>query len=154
MKFYHGTTRHRADQILTDGVDLSAQRSHDEGDFGWGFYVTRDLCRARAYGHVVLEVDLDLDRFAYIENPYFLEGFTHIEPKTDVERLFHGVAFDPETQEMRTCCNLLADHHMTAAQEIRDTFLSAGYAGITTGRDDGETVVFDVAGVLAVRPLE
>ena len=148
-RFYHGTTRQRADLILAEGVDLSAQRSHDEGDFGWGFYVTRDVCHARSYGPIVIEVDLDLERFAYIENPYFLEGFTRIDPKTKVEHLFHSSAIDPETQEMLTCCNVLSDRHVSAAQNIRDTFLAAGYAGITTGREDGETVVFDAGAILS-----
>lgn len=150
MKFYHGTSRHKAKAILAVGIDPDAERSHDEGDFGRGFYVTQDLTRARTYGDAVLEVDIDLSQFAYIENPYFCEKLQLLQPKTDVERLFYGIAFDPESGEMRTCCHTLPDHAETATQ-IRDTFLEVGYLGITTGRPDRETVVFSSSTVVSVR---
>ena len=45
--FYHGTSREQAAAMRIDGIDMSAPRKRDPGDFGWGFYLTGDLERAQ-----------------------------------------------------------------------------------------------------------
>lgn len=145
-RFYHGTSKERAAEILERGVDLNAPRSHDVGDFGWGFYITQNLVRAQQYGSVILEVEVDLSLFAYVPNPYFCEGLTPTQPQTPPERLFHSLAFDHEGR-MKTVHQGLSGSD-TVARVIREEFLQHGYLGITTDRDDKETVVFDASTIV------
>jgi hypothetical protein len=139
--FYHGTDPEKAAAIVRGGVDVWAER-RDAGDFGWGFYVTADLARARAYGGAVLVVTLDLGRYAFVKNPYFLDGLDPVGPQTEAERLLHGLVVDPQTGQMLTC-NVGLSGREAASQAVRAAFLARGYAGIVTGLCDRETVVFD-----------
>ena len=100
-RFYHGTSKERAAEILERGVDLNAPRSHDPGDFGWGLYLTQNLVRAQQYGSVILEVDVDLECFAHVPNPYFIEKLVPTQPQTPPERLFYSLAFDGEGRMKR-----------------------------------------------------
>lgn len=152
-RWFHGT--HKVEEILAGGVDLSAPR-HDVGDFGWGFYLTTKESRARNYGEVLV-VEIDESRFARLENPYFLNRGHDVDPETDVERLFHEHAFeeleggcDGGTYRNMITVNSLPDKRRTASQAIRDAFLAAGYAGIITDHDGGETVVFDATAILGI----
>ena len=47
MKFYHGTTAARADEVMDN------PQGHDAIN-GWGFYMTRDIEVARQYGEAVI----------------------------------------------------------------------------------------------------
>ena len=141
---YHGTSRERAALILAGGVDFEAPRTRDPGDFGWGFYLTACLSRARVCGEVVLEVVVDTSTFAYLPHPYFLDGLTRIEPTTEAGHLFHDTVFtliDGEWWRMSTV-NGTAEERESAARKVRTVFLAHGYAGIETPHDEGEVVVF------------
>ena len=153
---YHGTSRKRAALILAEGVDMEAPRTRDPGDFGWGFYLTTSLSRARACGEVVLEVAVDTSNFAYLPYPYFLKrgSITPLEPTTEVERLFHDTVFtlvDNDWWKMGTV-NGTADERQRAARKVRDCFLAHGHAGIETPHDDGEVVVFDPTSIQHIHP--
>jgi len=144
---YHGTSRERATLILAAGVDLEASKTRDPGDFGWGFYLTACLSRARVCGEMVLEVAVDTSTFAYLPHPYFLKrgSFTPVEPTTEVERLFHDTVFtlvDNQWWRMGTV-NGTAEERKRAARKVREVFLAHGHAGIETPHQDGEVVVFD-----------
>ena len=144
---YHGTSRERAASILAGGVDLEAPRTRDPGDFGWGFYLTASISRARACGEVVLEVVVDTSTFAYLPYPYFLKrgSLTPVEPSTEAERLFHKTVFtlaDDQWWRMTTVKGT-AEEREHAARKVRTVFLAHGHAGIETPHDEGEVVVFD-----------
>lgn len=136
-KFYHGTSF--AGRIITSGFDISSARRNDPGDFGWGIYFTQQWARAQAYGRV-LQVEMDVSRFAVIPNPYFLKGFERVSPVSEVEQLFHNLVFDGDV--MRTV-NLRGEERVAAAHQVREVFLERGYKGILTRSDDGEAVAFD-----------
>lgn len=143
MKLYHGTDEASAARILSEGFDVDALRRSDPGDFGWGVYLTSSLPRARAYGSVVLEVEVDESRFARLPCPYFLDDFQRVEPETEVERLFYSVAFDAEG-EMLT---IHSPDREGVSKAVAKTFLEAGYDGLVTGPGrygDLEVVVFRV----------
>lgn len=137
---YHGTTATCADSILERGIDLNWRRVRDPGDFGWGFYLTGQHQRARQHGQVVLAARIELTEFAHVSNPYFLDGLDPVEPQSDVEKLFHSIAFDGE--QMLTV-NGRPDQRVHVAKAVRDAFLAEGYAGIATPYDGWEVVVFD-----------
>lgn len=144
-RFFHGTQRR--DAILSSGIDSEAARSHDPGDFGWGFYIDRRRGRAEAYGDV-LEIELDSRRMAHIASPYFLDGLTALEPSTPEEKLFHDLAFAGD--EMET---VSGENREGIAKAIRETFLRHGYTGILT--DSGEAVVFDLGAIKKItQPLK
>jgi len=145
--FYHGTSQEKAEAILRKGVDMEHKRTRDPGDVGWGFYLTTDLERARNCGPVVLEVVINVKTFARIPNPYFLAGLNSVKPTTPDEHLFHGIVMDE--WKMRTV-NGRWDDRVTAAKEVRDTFMAAGHLGIMTSHDGNETVVFDLAAIQSV----
>lgn len=146
--FFHGTSEERAESILREGVDMDYKRTRDPGDVGWGFYLTTDFERAENCGYVVLEVTVNVESFARIPNPYFLNGLSSVEPSTDDERLFHGLVFDGGF--MRTVNGKWSDR-VEAAKEVRDVFRQAGHSGIMTAHDGNETVVFDPAAIVSVR---
>lgn len=143
LSFLHGTDLASAEAIIRDGVTAEPpSRVHDPGDFGWGFYLTRDPARARSYGHTLVGVDVHIDRFAVIPNPYFIDRLTEIQPVTAVEKLFHSIAF--RNGRMRTCTASI-EERIAIARSIRNAFVLDGFAGIRTERPDGETVLFDAA---------
>jgi len=158
--WYHGTEPQRARAILRAGVDLQAERRRDPGDFGWGFYLTREIERAECHGGAVLQVQLDPSRLARIDNPYFIAqgSFDPVTPSTDAQRLFHQIAFDLQDDfelgagpRMRTVRGPL-QQRIETSQAIRDAFLAAGYTGILASQiQGGEAVVFDPS---AIRQIE
>ncbi|GAF80493.1 unnamed protein product, partial [marine sediment metagenome] len=89
-------------------------------------------------------------RFAFLANPYFLDGFKAIAPKTKAERLFYSVAFRDGAERMRTTSGN-REARAVAAKEIRRVFLQAGYHGIKTPHDGGEAVVFDLDAIKSMR---
>jgi hypothetical protein len=72
MRLYHATTEQAAKKILTSGFDLSAPRTRDPGDFGWGIYFTPSLSRAKAMGKVILVADIDTKYFYTTHDAYCL----------------------------------------------------------------------------------
>lgn len=148
--FLHGTSSAQAETILADGFDLEAQRRSDPGDFGWGVYLTDRASRARAYGERVLQVTIDPTRFARITNPYFLKGLEEVEPVTDVEKLFHGVAF---RGGQMLVVKADSEERVAIARRIREAFIGAGYDGIIAGPDSNgqcEVVVFRTEAIVSV----
>jgi hypothetical protein len=143
MSWWHGSNS--VNSILAEGVDFEHPRVSDAGDLGWGFYLSGDVSRARAYGSGILRVFLHEDRFAYLDNPYFLNGLDEVEPKTEVELAFWRLAF--KDGRMRTCAG--ADRK-TVARSIRNHFVSAGFDGIITPHSGGEAVVFTADGILGM----
>lgn len=96
-----------------------------------------------------MEVGVDIKSFANIFNPYFLDKTNPHAPKTDADTLYHSIfkryrvdmsSIDPSSREIQ-------------CKTIRDEFLAAGYKGIYTKYDGFETVVFDLAAVRSVRPV-
>jgi len=55
MRLYHGTSHEACASICEHGVNYSGAR-RDTGDFGYGFYLTKSLVRARSYGPCVREI--------------------------------------------------------------------------------------------------
>jgi hypothetical protein len=147
LTFYHGTTEEKAASILTNGVDLDKSSATDSGDLGKGFYLTTNLNRARSYGKTVLVVKTDIYKMANIPNPYFLNKLESVEPITDLEILFHSIAF--KNGEMVTVRGSM-EYREAASCMLRDTFLRLGYSGITTNYNGKETVVFDLSVILAI----
>jgi hypothetical protein len=145
--WYHGTTREAAESIRRDGFLLTAPRAHDVGDFGWGIYLTRSLARANTYGEVVLDVEVELRTvWARIANPYFICKLTPLRPCTDVEWLFHSIAFDRASGNMLTCGQGASPEvRRETAVRLRDSFLRAGFDGIITDLEDKEAVIFNTA---------
>jgi hypothetical protein len=144
-RVFHGT---RHPESVLSGVRMDVPREKDAGDFGWGFYCTWDHRRAGKYGEVLV-VDVDLHKFAYIPNPYFLRGLREVEPRTDVEKLFHSIAFHDGVMK-----NVQAGYDREeTAKAIRVAFLEAGYDGIVS-EDHRELVVFNPAAVQAVNRIE
>lgn len=144
MTLYHGSSAW--EKILEVGFDLEHPRRSDPGDFGWGLYLSANPARARSYGKV-LKVSLDPSRLAYISNPYFLDRFERVEPKTEEEKLFYGLVFDGDI--MKTV-NLPSDLRVAAAKLVRQVFLEKGYTGIRTSLDDEETVLFSLSAIQRV----
>jgi len=55
MRLYHGTSREACESIWENDVGVSGTR-REPGDFGYGFYLTKSLVRARSYGPCVREI--------------------------------------------------------------------------------------------------
>jgi hypothetical protein len=150
---YHGTSPESAETLLAQGFDTEAVRKHDVGDWGWGIYLTDSLPRARSYG-TVLEVDVDESDFAHIKSPYFLDGFTDLDPETPAEQLFFDIAFD----ERRDMLTVRGGNRERVAREVRDAFLHEGYSGIYPGLTDAmgtkDVVVFDPDAIRSIRRVE
>lgn len=151
MIWFHGTPQETWEKIQADGIDFEVKRRSDPGDMGWGLYLTRNLPRARTYGGVVIQVEILEVRFAYLQNPYFLDGFDPIAPTTPVEKLFHGLVF--QGGKMLTVNGSKESREYTA-KRVRDAFLAQGYLGIITPYSEGEAVVFSQDGIVALRGLE
>lgn len=143
VKFYHGSVN--ADKIIKSGFDIDFKRFSDPGDFGWGIYFTNNKSKAKSYGKII-EADIDLSKFAYIENPYFMKGLKLIEPRTKSEKLFYNLAFD----DNGTMLTLHGDNREQINKKIREEFLKNGYKGIVT-RNNDELVVFDVKTIKGVK---
>ena len=140
FEFYHGTEEKNVIPILKEGF---VKRSlTDSGDFGAGVYLSQSLSRAKSYGKWIFTVEIDLDKFAYIETPYFIKNLKLIMPKNEIEELFYYTAFD-DHGEMKTCSQNYYGSRKKAAEEIRKVFLEKGFKGITTDYTGKETVVFD-----------
>lgn len=145
--WYHGTTSASAKKIMSEGVDLNAPRVRDPGDLGRGFYLTTDPKRAAVCGDVVLRVGVKASHMACIHSPYFLDGLQELTPTTSAERLFYDTAFQDGV--LRTTTGTAAERE-SAAQQIRDAFVAAGYTGILSS-SPSEMVIFDPAVVVAAR---
>lgn len=146
-KFYHGTTPEAAAGIMTNGFDVDAKRAHDPGDFGWGTYFTTDWHRAREMGGpVLLEVEIEMDRLARIENPYFLHKLELIEPANEIEWLFFGLAFTADGMHMKT----IHGDREAVAKQISEAFTERGFTGITTAYHGDETVIFDTDAIRSI----
>lgn len=145
---YHGTTEESAAAILSEGINPTALRSRDPGDFGAGFYLTGELERARDMGPVVLKVSVDFGKLCHIENPY---GLAQVEPDSeDPAHMFKLLAFDDEGL-MRTCHSSKTTEERTlSATMIALAFVRMGFAGIVTSTEDSETVIFDPSCVESV----
>lgn len=143
--FYHGTNR--SDEILASGFDIDAPRRCDPGDFGWGVYLTAKLGRAKFLG-TVLQVEVDLTRFALVPNPYFLSKGEEVLPVTPEEKLFYECVFSKGG--MRTI-NGRREERANHAKEVQRLFLSAGFLGICTKTYDNEAVVFSTDAILSVQ---
>jgi hypothetical protein len=144
LTLYHGSPF--AQKIMDGGIDLGFRRTSDPGDFGWGFYLTNSLNRAKNYGQV-LQVTIDDRLYARIPNPYFLERLQILSPETPEEHLFYDLAFDPVTGEMLT---VTGPQREAICKRIREVFLQHGYAGIVTDLHDQETVVFDPGSIIKI----
>jgi len=140
MRLYHGTSREACESIWENDVGVSGTR-REPGDFGYGFYLTKSLVRARSYGPCVLEFLIDTRHYARVDNPYFTSGFNMFWPTTTDERLFYSLAFG-SGGEMKTVKGS-PESRLLAAVRIRNAFLGAGYKGIVTKYAGGEVVVFD-----------
>lgn len=152
VRMFHGTGVEEANLILGAGFDFRADRRRDPGDFGWGIYLTADLARAQEMGEVVLVVIIDKRKFAHIPNPYFLLLGQERKPETELEKLFHGIAFDGST--MLTCASTVPwERRVVVAQTIQREFLDRGYSGIITETPDKETVLFSGGGILNLQEL-
>lgn len=149
--WYHGTPKWR--EILSAGINIDAPRpTADSGDFGWGFYLTRRLPRAKAHGKV-FEVSIDTSKLAYISNPYL--GKTD----TSEEQLFTNLAFVREQDDyddafdslvMLTTTGTKQDRE-EASKRIRQEFLQRGWLGIKTDYEGGEVVLFDTTPILNLK---
>ena len=168
VTMYHGTTRERASSIMRNGVDVNADRSRDPGDFGFGFYLTRDIDRAQRHGEAVIAVEVDVANMVRIEDPYF--GGIDIEETRDddgrklktfcgrkkpatsfAEEVFCALAFDCDGT-MLTCSGTLThEHKAQSAKVIQRAFLTMGFDGIWSGLDDEETVIFNPRCVVAMQ---
>lgn len=145
MICFHGT---RDPESVLKGIDLDVPRTHDSGDFGWGFYCTFRQSRAACYGHV-LRVDVDLSEFAHIDSPYFLRGFKQLLPETPEEELLYSLLFADGPDVMLTIKGSRADRDRVSRQ-IRTEFLQRGWKGIVSA-SLAELVVFDTSAVRDVR---
>jgi len=142
--FYHGSPY--ALDIARSGIDIGFRRTSDPGDFGWGFYLTNSLSRAKAYGQI-LRVTIDESRYARIPNPYFLNRLQILYPVTPEEHLFYDLAFDPVSGDMLT---VTGPQREMVCKKIREVFLQRGYVGIITDLHDQETVVFDPESIIKI----
>jgi len=149
ITLYHGTPN--AGKILINGIDINHPRNSDPGDFGWGVYASGNLSRAKVYGDV-FAVTIDESDYAYLENPYFLEGLKTVPPKTFEEKLFYSLAFDARTNEMLTIVGT-PRRRERIAKFIRLSFLEHNYKGIITPHNGIEAVVFDPATILKIELL-
>lgn len=140
--FYHGTTVEAATKIMAGGFDIDAPRK-DHGDFGRGIYLTTSLSRAKAYGSVVLEVEVYTADMAMIPNPYFVEKMRELEPKTDAEKLFYEHAFGTDKGGRTIMLTIHGKNPAGVSSLIRHQFMSREYTGILTRYHGDETVVFD-----------
>ena len=141
---YHGTDSAR--MILANGFSNIVARKRDPGDFGWGVYFTTDYDRADRHGESVIKVGIDMYRMALIDNPYFSESGHDTLPLTATEKLFYDAVFvrTAHSRTMTTCCGEW-ENRIAAAKRVRQVFLANGFTGITTRREDRETVVFDTS---------
>jgi hypothetical protein len=158
--FYHGTTPESAAKILASGFDLDAKKRHDSGDFGDGIYLTVDKTRAKHMGGpAILEVQVDLSRFAYIPNPYFTNKLEHVAPVGPVQEMFYTLAFD-NNGNMATIHGdrtfvpieafpfkqvIVNQTRKDVCKTIRESFLCNGFWGIHTEYRGLETVVFNTS---------
>jgi len=159
QSLYHGTTPEAAASILMNGFDLNAPKRHDCGDFGNGIYLTQSRTRARHMGGpAILEVEVDLRYFAYIPNPYFLQGGKHIGPINQVEEMFYIEAFDC-AGEMATIHGdklvrpegvVMLRTREKVCQDIQELFLRNGFKGIHTEYSGRETVVFSTSVIKSI----
>jgi len=145
MLWHHGTTKEAAQAIEESGFDLDLAGRRDPGDFGLGVYATHVMPRAQAYGRAVVTMRLD-GNFANIQNPYFVHRLQEIEPQTDAERLFHGIAFDGN--DMITVRGKKEDR-LAAAGRVREAFLGVGYDGIIASQTN-DAVIFNTAAIQLV----
>lgn len=90
-------------------------------------------------GGAILELKIDTSKFAYIENPYFLDEFEERKPQTYEEELFYDIVFS--SGEMSTVKS--ARNRKNVAKKVGQVFLKNGYKGIETNVDGGEAVIFD-----------
>ena len=79
MKFYHGTSPNKLEEIKSEGV-LWGIRSSEEFNPDRCTYLTPMLEEAKEYGDVVLEVDYDPTDNAWVNN-YFPDEWQHREYK-------------------------------------------------------------------------
>lgn len=166
--WYHGSSN--LQQILDEGFDIDAPRIQDPGDFGWGIYLTSRVYRARYHSEssTILAVEIEIDRFAYIQNPYFLVGpisFARpgqqgqLFPKTFEEHLFFDIAFEatdhagarPSGYEMSL---VSGKHREEKSKLVRQVFMNVGYDGIITDHDGGEAVIFNTDAIVNIWSLE
>lgn len=148
--WYHATDRSSALSIIADGVRLDLDHKRDPGDFGWGFYLTRDKRRASAIDRVLLQVEFQRDQCVYLENPYFMRDGRTFRPGTYIELLFHRLCFlERHRLDTRNEPQVMGTVHGTpqertvVAKAIRGAFLLRGFRGIVTGHAGGEAVIFD-----------
>lgn len=146
--WYHGTPRWQA--VIDNGINIDAPKHSDPGDFGWGIYLTTKLTRAKTYGRVFV-VEISTSKMAYIPNPYFLDGLRRLAPITEEEKLFYSLAYGADG-EMLTVQGS-KEERIAAACRIQRSFLDAGYSGIVSDYDRGETVLFDSSPILSVKLL-
>ncbi len=147
MKLLHGTNLEAAESIIKNGVDMFHPRKKDPGDFGMGFYLTSSLIRANVNGHSILEVDLDVSKFAFIADPYNPDTST-------MAQVFKSLAFN-DKDEMLTCVHSVRfEERREVCMRIRNNFLTMGFQGIQTKHNGDETVVFDVASIKSIKIRE
>lgn len=155
--WYHGTSKW--EEILRSGVNIDAPRpTADTGDFGWGFYLTKRLGRAKNRGKV-LQIIIDPSRLAYISNPY------SADTRTPAEQLFTALAFQADGdkpdwyQHQSQSLRMLTvtgtkQEREAASKRIQQEFLAQGYQGIITDYEDGEAVLFSTEPILDIRLLQ
>jgi len=160
--WYHGSPK--LQQILDQGFDIDAPRIQDPGDFGWGIYLTTRVYRARYHSteDTILAVEIETDRFAYIQNPYFMYGLTsftrpgqrgQLFPETFEEHLFFDIAFEP-TDSGYEMALVRGKHREEKSKLVRQVFINEGYDGIITDHDGGEAVIFNADAIVNVWSLE
>ncbi len=105
MRAYHATSKENAVKILAEGFDLNAKRTADPGDFGWGFYSTCYLPRARGIGGIVLTVDVPLIRPLRFQT--MADAYAWLDTKQEV---MGGDTVRGHTEERIACSKKLREH--------------------------------------------
>jgi hypothetical protein len=153
MLYYHGSRTPQ--QLLLTGLvepeDEDASQKSDPGDFGWGFYVTADKERAANWG-VVICVEVDLGRIAFIENPYTI-GSNRAVATTRPALLFQSLVVGEKgklgSYYMKTVNGSFQERSIAALQ-VRDAFLGLGLWGIRTALYDKEAVIFNPKAIVSM----
>lgn len=161
--WYHGSPN--LQRILDEGFDIDAPRIRDTGDFGWGIYLTTQVGRARYHGEstAILAVEIDIDNFAYIQNPYFLYGPTTFRgpkqrgpflPVTYEEHLFFDTVYDLTDNGHYVNRLIKGKQRKERAKLVRQVFMYAGYDGIITDIQEGEAVIFNTDAIINIWTVE
>lgn len=138
MKLYHGTSENNAQKILQNGFDLPMKSP--EFFLGRGVYFSHTPEKARTYGLVVLETDLNISvcRVSHMEGIGIFPQWAKVECD-DVGNI--------------NCCNLdetCFQQYVEFAENERQQRLSEGCPVIDDGR---QVVIFDEQILKSLSPV-